>query len=166
MPRIKANGIEIEYDSHGRAEDPAILLIMGFSGQMVMWPMSFVEALVARGFRVIRFDNRDVGLSTHLDELGAPDIGAAMAARMAGKSFTPPYTLDDMAADAAGLLDGLGVARAHIVGASMGGMIAQLFAARYPGKTISLTSIMSTTGNPALTQAKPEVMALLTPPKQ
>jgi pimeloyl-ACP methyl ester carboxylesterase len=165
MPQVAANGITIEYDSHGKAGDPAVLLIMGFSGQMVMWPMSFVNGLVDLGFRVIRFDNRDVGLSTHLHDKGVPDIGAAMAARMAGQVHAGAYTLDDMAADAAGLLDALGIARAHIVGASMGGMIAQLFAAHYPAKTLSLTSIMSTTGKPSLTQAKPEIMSvLITPP--
>ena len=166
MPQIAANGITLEYDIHGKAGDPAVLLIMGFSGQMVMWPMSFVTGLVDLGFRVIRFDNRDVGLSTHLHDKGVPDIGAAMAARMTGQPYAgAAYSLNDMAADAAGLLDALGIAQAHIVGASMGGMIAQLFAAHYPAKTLSLTSIMSTTGKPTLTQAKPEIMAVLvTPP--
>ncbi|BCW87856.1 Aclacinomycin methylesterase RdmC [Alphaproteobacteria bacterium SO-S41] len=166
MSQIAANGITLEYDIHGKASDPAVLLIMGFSGQMVMWPMSFVTGLVELGFRVIRFDNRDVGLSTHLHDKGVPDIGAAMAARMSGQTYAgAAYALDDMAADAAGLLDALGIAQAHIVGASMGGMIAQLFAAHYPAKTLSLTSIMSTTGKPTLTQAKPEIMAVLvTPP--
>ena len=166
MPQIAANGITLEYDVHGKAGDPAVLLIMGFSGQLVMWPMSFVNGLVDLGFRVIRFDNRDVGLSTHLHDKGVPDIGAAMAARMSGQTYAgAAYSLNDMAADAAALLDGLGIASAHIVGASMGGMIAQLFAAHYPAKTLSLTSIMSTTGKPTLTQAKPEIMGVLvTPP--
>jgi len=167
MPKVKANGIEIEYDIHGRETDPAVVLIMGFSGQMIMWPMSLVEGLVKKGFRVIRFDNRDVGLSSHLNHLGAVDMGAAMAAAATGGRYDKaPYLLDDMAADVAGLLDALGIKAAHIVGASMGGMIAQLVALNHPGHTLSMTSIMSTTSRPGLTQAKPEVMAvLITPPK-
>lgn len=166
MPQATVNGLRFEYDIHGAAGDPAVLLIMGFSAQMTMWPMSFVEGLVGRGFRVVRFDNRDIGLSSKLDEKGPPDIGAAMTAAMTGQRYAgAPYLLDDMAADAVGLLDALGIARAHIVGASMGGMIAQIVAAKHPGKTISLTSIMSTTGRPGLPAAAPEIMgALMTPP--
>lgn len=166
MPQATVNGLRFEYDIHGAAGDPAVLLIMGFSAQMTMWPMSFVEGLVGRGFRVVRFDNRDIGLSSKLDEKGPPDIGAAMTAAMIGQRYAgAPYLLDDMAADAVGLLDALDIARAHIVGASMGGMIAQIVAAKHPGKTISLTSIMSTTGRPGLPAAAPEIMgALMTPP--
>ncbi len=166
MPQATVNGLRFEYDIHGAAGDPAVLLIMGFSAQMTMWPMSFVEGLVGRGFRVVRFDNRDIGLSSKLDEKGPPDIGAAMTAAMTGQRYAgAPYLLDDMAADAVGLLDALDIARAHIVGASMGGMIAQIVAAKHPGKTISLTSIMSTTGRPGLPAAAPEIMgALMTPP--
>jgi pimeloyl-ACP methyl ester carboxylesterase len=165
MPQIQANGITIEYESFGKESDPAILLIMGFSAQMTMWPTSFCKGLAAKGFRVIRFDNRDVGLSTHLDHLGAPDMAAAMAALTSGGTVDAPYSLDDMAADAAGLLDALGIDKAHIAGASMGGMISQLFAINFPNKTKSMTSIMSTTGKRDLPQAKPEAMAaLMTPP--
>ena len=166
MPQATVNGLRFEYDIHGAAGDPAVLLIMGFSAQMTMWPMSFVEGLVGRGFRVVRFDNRDIGLSSKLDEKGPPDIGAAMTAAMTGQRYAgAPYLLDDMAADAVGLLDALDIARAHIVGASMGGMIAQIVAAKHPAKTISLTSIMSTTGRPGLPAAAPEIMgALMTPP--
>ncbi len=166
MARVKANGLEFEYDSHGKESDPAVILIMGFSGQMVMWPMSFVNALVAKGFRVIRFDNRDIGLSSQLDEKGAPDIGAAMMAVMSGQKPTgAAYLLDDMAKDTVGVLDALGIAKAHIVGASMGGMIAQLVAANHGEKALSLTSIMSTTGRPGLPQPDPAVSAaLVTPP--
>ena len=166
MPQATVNGLRFEYDIHGAAGDPAVLLIMGFSAQMTMWPMSFVEGLVGRGFRVVRFDNRDIGLSSKLDEKGPPDIGAAMTAAMTGQRYAgAPYLLDDMAADAVGLLDAQDIARAHIVGASMGGMIAQIVAAKHPGKTISLTSIMSTTGRPGLPAAAPEIMgALMTPP--
>ncbi|HWA29992.1 MAG TPA: alpha/beta hydrolase [Rhizomicrobium sp.] len=165
MPQAKANGITLEYESFGRDSDPAVLLIMGFSAQMTMWPAAFCQGLAAKGFRVIRFDNRDIGLSTHLSHLGMPNIGEAMARRMSGQPVDAPYSLDDMAQDAVSLLDALGIRRAHIVGASMGGMIAQIVAAKHPEHTISLTSIMSTTGRPDLPQAKPEAMAaLMTPP--
>lgn len=164
MPQAPANGIDLEYESFGRAGDPAILLIMGFSAQMTMWPSALCEGLSRRGFRVIRFDNRDVGKSTHLSHLGAPNIGEAMMKRMSGQPVEAPYSLDDMAQDAVGLLDALGIGSAHIVGASMGGMIAQIVAAKHSRHTISLTSIMSSTGRPDLPQAKPEAMAALTTP--
>jgi pimeloyl-ACP methyl ester carboxylesterase len=165
MPQIKAHGLSFEYDSFGRDTDPAVLLIMGFSAQMTMWPEKFCKGLAEKGFRVIRFDNRDAGKSTHLVDKGIPDVGALMARRMAGEAAGPiPYTLDDMAGDTVAILDGLGLKTAHIVGASMGGMIAQLVAARHRDRARSLVSIMSTTGNPALPQGKPEAMAVLTAP--
>ncbi|HVZ70581.1 MAG TPA: alpha/beta hydrolase [Rhizomicrobium sp.] len=166
MPQVKANGIDIEVESFGRDSDPAILLIMGFSAQMTMWPVSLCEGLAERGFRVIRFDNRDVGKSTHLLHKGAPNPMEAMAKLMSGQPVPePPYTLDDMAADAVGVLDALDIEAAHIVGASMGGMIAQLVAARHGARARSMTSIMSTTGRRDLPPAKPEAMSVLvTPP--
>jgi pimeloyl-ACP methyl ester carboxylesterase len=164
MPQVKANGIQIEYESFGRQSDPVILLIMGFAAQLIMWPVALCEGLAARGFRVIRFDNRDAGKSTHLSQLGAPNAMEAMAKRMSGQPVDAPYTLDDMAQDAASLLDALNIPRAHIVGASMGGMIAQIVAARHPEHTRSLTSIMSTTGRADLPPGKPEAMAALTTP--
>jgi pimeloyl-ACP methyl ester carboxylesterase len=165
MPQIRVNGIDIEYESFGCDGDPAILLIMGLAVQLIMWPAAFCEGLAARGFRVIRFDNRDIGKSTHLSHLGAPNIPETMMKVMGGQTVVPPYTLDDMAKDSVSLLDALGIKRAHIVGASMGGMIAQIVAAKYPEHTISLTSIMSTTGRRDLPQATPEAMgALMTPP--
>jgi pimeloyl-ACP methyl ester carboxylesterase len=164
MSNIKANGLEFEYESFGRNGDPAILLIMGFGAQMTLWPTALCEGLAAKGYRVIRFDNRDIGLSTHLSHLGVPDTMAAMAAMISGGTVTPPYTLDDMAKDAVSLLEALGIKRAHIVGASMGGMIAQLVAINHPEHTISLTSIMSTTGRRDLPQGTPEAMAALTIP--
>ncbi len=165
MPQISANGISIEYESFGAEADPAILLIMGFSGQLTMWPVALCESLAAKGFRVIRFDNRDVGKSTHLMDKGTPNVGELMAALMAGQPANAPYHLSDMADDAAGLLKALGISQAHIVGASMGGMIAQLVAANHPAMTRSLTSIMSTTGRRDLPPARPEAMAaLMTPP--
>jgi pimeloyl-ACP methyl ester carboxylesterase len=162
MAEIQANGITITYDEFGAKDAAPLLLIMGLGAQMTRWPPAFCEALAARGFRVIRFDNRDIGLSTHFVEAGIPDLAAVAAAAREGKPAPVPYDLSDMAADAAGLLDALGIARAHIVGASMGGMIAQLVAAEHPDKTLSLTSIMSNTGNPETPRATPEAMAVLT----
>jgi pimeloyl-ACP methyl ester carboxylesterase len=150
VPQIHVNGIDLEYESFGAASAPAMLLIMGLGAQLTRWPMPFCEKLVARGYRVIRFDNRDVGLSTKFDAAGVPDLRQLMAARFTGMPVKVPYTLHDMAADAVGLLDALSIDAAHVVGASMGGMIAQQVAAEYPQRVRSLTSIMSTTGNPTL----------------
>jgi pimeloyl-ACP methyl ester carboxylesterase len=162
MAKVQANGISIEYESFGAETAEPILLIMGLGAQMTLWPVAFCETLAARGYRVIRFDNRDVGLSTHFVEAGVPDMGEVFASLAGGKAPKVPYTLDDMADDAVGVLDALHIPRAHIVGASMGGMIAQLVAADHPEHTLTLTSIMSTTGNPALPRATPEAMAVLT----
>lgn len=162
MASIQANGITIEYEHFGPQEAPPILLIMGLGGQLTLWPVEFCEALVAHGFRVIRYDNRDIGLSTKFDHAGVPDMAALLMASLTGKTPDVAYTLDDMAADGIGLLDALGIDSAHIVGASMGGMIAQMVAATYPERTLSLTSIMSTTGNPAIPPARPEALAVLT----
>ncbi len=164
MPQVRANGIDIEYESIGRDGDPAILLINGFSTQLVGWPDSLFRGLAAEGFRVVRFDNRDIGKSTHLAELGVPDLGAMIATRNAGGWPTAPYALDDMAADAAGLLDALGINRAHVAGASMGGMIAQLVALNHPEKAKSLVSIFSTTGRPDLPPGKPEAFQAIMAP--
>lgn len=161
MPQIRANGISLEYEVHGDAAAEPILLIMGLGAQMTRWPVGFIDKLTASGHRVIRFDNRDIGLSEKIDHAGPPDMGAIVQALMAGEAPPVAYTLADMAADAAGLLDALQVERAHIVGASMGGMIAQLVAADHAHKTLSLTSIMSTTGNPELPRATPEAIAVL-----
>ncbi len=159
--KARANGIELEYESFGNPADPTILLIMGLGAQLTLWPLPFVEALVERGFHVVRYDNRDVGLSTKIDHARPPRIGMLVLQRLLRLRPRVPYTLGDMAADAAGLLDTLGIEKAHIVGASMGGMIAQIFAATYPDRTLSLTSIMSTTGNPRLSRASREAMDVL-----
>jgi pimeloyl-ACP methyl ester carboxylesterase len=164
MPQVQANGISIEYESFGDKANETVLLIMGLGAQLTMWPVEFCNELVSRGFHVVRFDNRDIGLSTKFESAGMPDMAAIFGALMAGKPATSAYSLDDMADDAVGVLDALGIKRAHIVGASMGGMIAQLVAINHPDRTLSLTSIMSTTGNPALPQAKPEAMAVLMAP--
>jgi pimeloyl-ACP methyl ester carboxylesterase len=164
MPQVKANGLEIYYESHGPQTAEPILLIMGLGAQMSRWSPELIGKLTSAGHRVIAFDNRDVGLSEKLDDAGAPDMRAVVLALRDGRKPDVRYTLDDMAADAAGLLDAIGIEQAHIVGASMGGMIAQLVAADYPQKTLSLTSIMSTTGNPDLPRAKPEALARLNTP--
>jgi pimeloyl-ACP methyl ester carboxylesterase len=165
MANVRANGVDIEYESVGREDDPVILLIMGFAASLKGWPDSLLYGLAAKGFRVIRFDNRDAGRSSHLDQLGAPDLSAIMAKLRAGEAPGAPYSLDDMAADAVGLLAALGIDRAHIVGASMGGMIAQLVALNHPSRTKSLISIMSTTGRADLPPGKPEAFAAIaTPP--
>lgn len=124
MPLASANGIDVCYEEFGDPHDPAVLLVMGFSAQMIVWDDEFCTALADRGFRVIRFDNRDVGLSSKIDAGGPVDLAAAFQALLTGAVVDAPYTLDDMAADAFGLLDALGVDRVHVVGASMGGMIA------------------------------------------
>lgn len=165
MPIASANGIEIAYDEFGDAKAPTILLIMGLGTQMIAWPEPFCELLAVRGFHVVRFDNRDIGLSTKFDAAGPADVGAAFMQAMARKPVTSPYKLDDMAADAIGLMDTLGIQRAHVVGASMGGMIAQIVAAKYPGRTQSLISIMSSSGNPDLPPAKPEAIGALLAPR-
>jgi pimeloyl-ACP methyl ester carboxylesterase len=159
MPQIAANGLSFEYDITGEGEP--MLLIMGLGGQMTLWRDALVQKLAARGYRVIRFDNRDIGLSEKLEHLGPPDMPAVLQAYGEGRLATAGYTLSDMADDAAALLTALGIERAHIVGASMGGMIAQLVAADHPEKTLTLTSIMSSTGNRELPPAKPEAMAVL-----
>ncbi len=162
MPQVRANGVDIAYESFGRDGDPAILMIHGLATPLTGWPDSLCQGLANRGYRVVRFDNRDIGRSTFFAQSGAPDLPALMAKRVAGESPTAPYSLDDMAADAAGLLDALGIARAHVVGASMGGMIAQLVALNHPAKTKSLISIMSTTARPGLPRENREAMQALT----
>ncbi|MDP3854313.1 alpha/beta fold hydrolase [Phenylobacterium sp.] len=161
MPQITANGIPLHYEAHGPETGEPLLLIMGLGAQMTRWPAEFVAELAGRGYRVVQYDNRDVGLSHKFDEAGAPDMPEVYKALMSGQKPPVPYLVSDMAADGVGLMDALGFERAHIVGASMGGMIAQNLAAEHPGRVLSLTSIMSSTGNPALPPAKPEAMERL-----
>ncbi|MEU5264467.1 alpha/beta hydrolase [Amycolatopsis sp. NPDC021455] len=160
MARAQANGLELEYDTFGDPADPALVLVMGLGAQMITWEDGFCELLAGRGFFVVRYDNRDVGLSTWLDHLPAPDLAAIAA----GDMTTAPYRLSDMADDAIGLFDALGIGRAHVVGASMGGMIVQQLAIDHPDRLLSLTSIMSTTGDPAVGRAEPWALALLSRP--
>ncbi|WP_100261400.1 alpha/beta fold hydrolase [Qipengyuania seohaensis] len=166
MPKTTANGIEIHYEERGKPEDPAMLLIMGFGAQLTLWPDELVDELVGHGFRVIRYDNRDIGLSQKFDGVKAPGLVKMTLMSKIGLTPRVPYTLADMAADGIGLLDALGIERAHIVGASMGGMIAQHVAAKYPDRCLSFTQVFSTTGNPKLPPAKKEALqALVTRPK-
>jgi pimeloyl-ACP methyl ester carboxylesterase len=145
--KIRANGVELEVEIHGPSGGEPLLLVMGLGMQLVGWHDGLVGQFVDAGFRVIRFDNRDIGLSQGFDELGVPNIALAAVRQVVGLPVVPPYTLCDMADDAVGLLDALGIASAHVCGASMGGMIAQLMALRHPGKVRSLTLIMTTSGS-------------------
>lgn len=166
MPQIKANGIQLEYAQQGPHDGRPLLLVNGYTAQMISWPAPLLDGLAANGFRVITYDNRDVGLSQKFPEGGTPDI-RQVAGATRGKNPMPelPYTLSDMAADGIGLLDALGIERAHVMGMSMGGMLVQLMAIEHPERVISMTSVMSTTGNPDLPPATPEAQAaLLEPP--
>ncbi len=162
MARARANGIEIEYEAIGSTRDPALLMVMGLGAQLTIWPDALFEGLADRGFRVIRYDNRDVGLSTNFGTWGVPNIPQALQKAMKGERVEAPYLLDDMAGDAIGLLDALGIEKAHMLGASMGGMIVQILAGRHAARTRSMVSIYSTSGRPGLPLGKPEAMAMLT----
>ena len=157
MPQVAANGLELEYETFGSASDPSILLIMGLGMQLIAWPQPFCEELAEKGFHVIRYDNRDTGFSTKFDGVKAPGLPALLVRSFLRLPIRVPYTLYDMAEDATGLLDALDIPSAHIVGASMGGMIAQNLAARFPERVRSLTSIMSTSGHRSLPGADPLV---------
>jgi proline iminopeptidase len=161
MTAVKANRIEIEYSDSGPRDGPVIVLIMGLGMQLVAWPDAFCEGLMARGFRVIRFDNRDTGLSTKMPSAGRFPMAPLMALAFLRLLVRPPYTLNDMASDTLGLMDALRIGRAHVVGASMGGMIAQIIAAEHPDRVKSLVSLFSTSSNPALPGPEPKVLRAL-----
>ena len=161
MAQINANRLAIEYEDHGNRDDPVILLVMGFSWQLIHWPDELVFGLVDCGFRVIRFDNRDAGLSEKIDTGGKINLGQTLAALAAGDNPDVPYTLFDMADDTIGLLDALDIPQCHVVGLSMGGMIAQIVAARHPDRVLTLTSIMSSSGSPGLPGPTEEVSRVL-----
>ena len=150
MPILSANGIEIAYETQGDPAATPLLLVMGLGMQLTSWPQPFVDGLVEQGFFVIHFDNRDSGLSTKFERAGTPNLPLAFVKHLIRWPLRSPYYLDDMAKDAIGLLGALGVDKAHVVGASMGGMIAQILAARYPERVLSLTSIMSSSGRRGL----------------
>ena len=156
MPHATNAGVTINYEVEGEPFAPPLLLVMGLGAQMTAWHPDFRAALRRRGFRLLHFDNRDVGLSTWLDDSGVPDLTAALSG-----AATPPYLLSDMAADAVAVLDAAGVDAAHVVGASMGGMIAQTVAIEHPSRVLSLTSIMSTTGARDVGQPHPGVLEVL-----
>jgi len=165
MAQVDANGIQIEYETFGKPDLPALLLIIGLAGQLIDWDEALCQQIAQRGHYVIRFDNRDAGLSAKIDDAGVPDIMKTVEALMVGEPVNPPYTIEDMAGDAVGLLDALAIEKAHICGMSMGGMIAQTIALNYPERVLSLISIYSSTGDPEEPQPKPEAMEfLLTPP--
>jgi pimeloyl-ACP methyl ester carboxylesterase len=150
--RVQANGIEIAYETFGDAADPAIVLVMGLGTQMIAWPDELCEQLAAGGHHVVRYDNRDVGLSTHLTDLAAPEV-----LQVALRRRRPAYTVSDMAADLIGLLDALGIERAHLVGASMGGFIVQTAVIEHPERVLSQTLMMTSTGSRRVGQAKPKL---------
>jgi pimeloyl-ACP methyl ester carboxylesterase len=159
MPQVTANGITLEYDTFGDAGQPALLLVMGLGAQMTTWDPALCKLLADKGFYVIRFDNRDIGLSQALD-----DLPVDAAAVLAGDGSSAPYRLSDMADDAAALLTELGIDQAHVVGASMGGMIVQELLIGHEDRLLSACSIMSTTGDPAVGHSTPEARAALQAP--
>jgi pimeloyl-ACP methyl ester carboxylesterase len=159
MPKAIVNNVEIEYETIGDQISKPLLLIAGLGSQMLAWSDEMCEILANRGFFVIRFDNRDIGLSTKFEDVGLPNFLEINAAYSRGEIPEVPYTLEDMAGDAVSVLDTLNIDKAHVCGASMGGMIAQVLAYRHPSRVLSLTLIMSTTGDPDLPQPKPEILA-------
>jgi pimeloyl-ACP methyl ester carboxylesterase len=161
MTAISANGITIEYETKGQAGNPAIILVRGLGSQLINWPLALLERLAAEGFFVVVFDNRDAGLSTKFDAAGAIDIADLMARAEAGETLNVPHHLEDMAADVIGLMDGLGIEKAHVAGISLGGMVAQVLAAKHGGRLLSMNSIMSHSGNPDLPAGDPSARAAL-----
>jgi pimeloyl-ACP methyl ester carboxylesterase len=157
MPHITANNIDLYYEDNGPSDAPVILLVMGLGAQMIAWPDTMIQALVAKGFRVIHYDNRDVGMSQRMEGAVAPNLVWSMFKARLGFPVRVAYTLSDMAADGIGLLDALGIEKAHVVGASMGGMIVQLMAANHRDRVLSMTSIMSSSGAPGLPGARTDI---------
>jgi pimeloyl-ACP methyl ester carboxylesterase len=164
MPRANANGIEVEYELDGDPEGRPMLLVNGLGGQLVGWSPELLEALAARGFHLIRFDNRDAGLSTWFDDAGVPPMPGADPAAAPPVPTPPAYGLADMADDTAALLEALGIEAAHVLGVSLGGMIAQELTIRHPQRVLSLCSVMSTTGAAGLAPPTPEALAVLMRP--
>ena len=164
MPNTTTNGIQIEYETFGDISDPALLLTIGLGCQLIYWDEVLCQKLSDSGFFVIRYDNRDTGLSTRFDEAGEPDMAAIMGALAQGQPADTAYTINDMADDAAGLLDALGIEKAHICGMSMGAIISQVVAIRHPAKTASLIPVYGSTGAPGLPSPDPEAMSVFIEP--
>jgi pimeloyl-ACP methyl ester carboxylesterase len=163
---LNSNGLRFEVEDSGETQAPAVLLTMGLGMQLTAWPDTLLQALRDAGYRVIRYDNRDIGLSTHLDHLGVPNMAWQVIKHRLGWAPKPPYSLQDMAHDALGILDALELKQAHLVGVSMGGMISQRLAATAPQRVLSLTSVMSSSGAPGLPGPRGDVMrALLKRPR-
>jgi pimeloyl-ACP methyl ester carboxylesterase len=161
VAQASTNGITIEYELSGPADGPVLLMIHGVGAQLIRWPQGLIDRLEQAGFRILRFDNRDIGLSSHMNHMPIPDIAAIVEARAAGKEPELPYTLSDMAADSVGLLDALGIASAHVLGVSLGGMVAQVMAIEHCVRVSSLNIFMSQSGNPDLPPSKSEALAIL-----
>ena len=161
MAHVQTNGITIEYELAGPAKGPVLLMIHGLGAQLVRWPQALCERFVQAGFRTLRFDNRDVGLSSHMDGAPVPDLGVVVEARRQGLDPELPYTLSDMARDAVGLLDALGIEAVHVLGVSLGGMIAQVVAIENRHRVLSLNLMMTQSGNPDLPPSNPDAMAIL-----
>ena len=161
MAHVHVNGITIEYALSGPPHGPVLLMIHGVGAQLIRWPAALLQRLAAAGFRTLCFDNRDVGLSSRMDDKELPDLAAILTVRSEGKEPPLPYTLSDMAADTAGLLNALGIASAHVFGVSLGGMVAQIMAIEHGGRVRSLNLFMTQSGNPELPQSHPEAMAIL-----
>lgn len=161
MPQVPANKLMIEYQETGPKDGPVVLMIMGLAAQMTFWPDALIRDMADAGFRVITFDNRDVGLTTKIHGKNAPNPVAQVAARLIGVKGLAPYSLHDLVQDTIGLMDALKVKKAHVVGVSMGGMIGQLLAGTNPDRILSLTSIMSGTLNPLLPGPSPRLLAPL-----
>ena len=161
MAQVCANGIQLEYELSGPDDGLPLLMIHGVGAQLIRWPQGLCDKLAAAGFRLLRYDSRDIGLSTKLDGAPVPDLATVTAARLAGREPELPYTLQDLADDAAGLLAALDIPGAHVIGVSLGGMVAQQLAISHPQRVLSMTSIMSQSGNPDLPGANPAALARL-----
>lgn len=162
MTQIKANGIDIEFETRGQAGNPALVLVRGLGTQLAAWPEAYLEGFVAAGYHVVIFDNRDVGLSQKFGDVSSDSRADVVEALKEGRTPSLAYTVEDMAADPIGLMDALRIDKAHICGMSMGGMIVQVAAANHSDRLLSATSIMSGVGDPSLPQPGPEVMRALT----
>jgi pimeloyl-ACP methyl ester carboxylesterase len=164
LPQVRANGMNLEYEASGPPDGPPLLMIHGLGAQLTRWPQVLCDAFAAAGFLVIRYDSRDVGLSTHLEDAPIPDLAVQLEARRRGQEPDLPYTVSDLARDAAGLLAALGVQRAHVFGVSLGGQVAQALATEHPERVLSLAVMMSHASNPDLAPDSTATKTLIKPP--